>query len=150
MKKILFTYFSFLLFVSISQGQNGIITVKSSHNVQATTDSLVRVLNSKGMTVFARIDHAKGAKSVGKELRPTQLVIFGNPKIGTVLMQCNQEVGIDLPQKMLIWQDAKDQTWISYNNPDYLVNRHHLKECNGKIIANIKSALKKFAEAAAK
>jgi len=150
MKKILLTYFSFFLFVSISQGQNGIITVKSSHNVQATADSLVKVLNSKGMTVFARIDHAKGAKSVGKKLRPTQLVIFGNPKIGTVLMQCNQEVGIDLPQKMLIWQDAKDQTWISYNSPDYLVSRHHLKECNGKIIAKIKSALKKFAEAAAK
>ena len=150
MKKILLVCLSFFLLISVSQGQNGIISVKSSHSVQATGDSLVKVLNSKGMTVFARIDHAKGAKSVGKELRPTQLVIFGNPKIGTVLMQCNQEVGIDLPQKMLIWQDANDQTWISYNSPDYLVNRHNLKECNGKIIAKIKGALKKFAEAAAK
>lgn len=79
------------------------------------------------MTVFTRIDHSAGAKKVDKELRPTELVIFGNPKVGTPLMQCVQTVAIDLPQKMLIWQDEAGTTWLSYNNPSYLAKRHHIR-----------------------
>lgn len=92
---------------------NGVITVKSAHDVSATVEKLLSALQEKGMTVFARIDHAAGAASVNLELRPTQLVIFGNPKVGSLLMQCSQSTAIDLPQKALIWQDVSGQVWLS-------------------------------------
>ncbi len=150
MKRLVILSVFVLIFTSALFAGNGLVKVKSTHNVHATVDSLVKVLKSKGMTVFAVIDHQKGAESVGKKIRPTTVVIFGNPKIGTLLMQCNQTVAIDLPQKMLIWEDSSGQTWIAYNNPDYLVERHKLNDCNKKIVAKIKGALKKFAETAAK
>ena len=86
-----------------SHADDTLISVKSQHSVKETADRLENVLTEKGMTVFARIDHAAGAKKVEKILRPTELVIFGNPKVGTPLMQCAQSVAIDLPQKALIW-----------------------------------------------
>ncbi|BCO08021.1 hypothetical protein GF1_03970 [Desulfolithobacter dissulfuricans] len=102
----------------------------------------------KGMTVFARINHAEGAQKVGKKLRPTELIIFGNPRVGTPLMQCAQSVGIDLPQKALIWEDEKGQVWLFYNDPEYLADRHGIKGCD-EVIKKIANALGNFARTAA-
>ncbi|PVZ72338.1 DUF302 domain-containing protein [Pelagibaculum spongiae] len=123
------------------------IEVKSNHSVAATADKLEQVLTSKGMTVFTRIDHQKNAAGVNLKLAPTQVVIFGNPKIGTKLMQCSQGTAIDLPQKALIRQDEKGQVWLSYNNPAYLKARHQIEGCDA-VIGKVENALAKFAKAA--
>ena len=122
-------------------------SVKSAHDVKTTADRLETILKEKGMVVFARIDHAAGAKKVDKELRPTELVIFGNPNIGTLLMQCEQKMGLDLPMKALIWQDESGQTWYSYDNPDFLQAKHDVKGCD-PVFEKVKGALANFAKAA--
>lgn len=101
------------------------------------------------MTVFERINHSKGAKSAGLELRPTEVVIFGNPKVGTPLMLCSQSVAIDLPQKMLIWQDQAGDVWLAYNDPGYLAKRHNIEGCD-EVLGKISTALGNFAAAAAR
>jgi uncharacterized protein (DUF302 family) len=105
---------------------DGLIVVQSSHGPAETMDRLVAEIKAKGLTVFARIDHAAGAEEVGLPLRPTELVIFGNAKGGTPLMQSNQEIGLDLPLKALVWQDTANVSWISYNDPAWLAKRHGL------------------------
>jgi uncharacterized protein (DUF302 family) len=105
---------------------DGLIKVQSSHGPAETMERLVAEIRAKGLTVFARIDHASGAKEAGLTLRPTELLIFGNAKGGTPLMQSNQEIGIDLPLKALVWQDASGNSWISYNDPAWLAKRHGL------------------------
>jgi uncharacterized protein (DUF302 family) len=87
-------------------------------------DRLEAAVRAKGMTVFARIDHAAGAAEAGLTLRPTELLIFGNARAGTPLMQARQTIGIDLPLKALVWQDASGKTWLSYNDPPWVVSRH--------------------------
>ena len=135
-------------FVSTSLfAADGMVNVKSAHSVKTTADRLEKALNAKGMTVFARIDHAAGAKKAGKTLRPTELVIFGNPKVGTPLMQCSQSIAIDLPQKALIWQDADGAVYLSYNNPEYLAGRHKTEGCV-KVLQKVSGALGNFAAAA--
>ena len=124
-----------------------LISVKSAHDVSTTADRLENILKSKGMNVFARIDHAAGAKKADMELRPTELVIFGNPKVGTPLMKCSQSMAIDLPQKALIWEDKDGDVWLGYNDPDYLAKRHSLSGCD-EVLAKVKGALAKFAAAA--
>jgi uncharacterized protein (DUF302 family) len=101
------------------------------------------------MTVFNRINHAEGAKKIGSSLLPTELVIFGNPKVGTPLMVCSRSVAIDLPQKALIWEDDKGQVWLSYNNPTYLAERHGISGCQ-EVLKKVAGALKNFAAAATK
>ncbi|WP_235937732.1 DUF302 domain-containing protein [Marinobacter caseinilyticus] len=128
--------------------ESGFIARKSNHNVPDTADRLVAVLQENGMTVFDRINHAEAASAVGLELRPTEVVIFGNPKVGTPLMQCSQSVAIDLPQKILVWKDESGQVWIAYNDPKYLAKRHKIKGCDD-VIAKIDMALGNFARAAA-
>ncbi len=135
---------------SLALAADGAVNVKSSHDVVNTADRLETALSSKGMTIFARIDHAGGAKSVGLELRPTVLVIFGNPKAGTALMQCQQLAAIDLPQKALIWQAEDGQVWLTYNDPQYLAQRHQLKDCAGPALTKIAAALANFSKAATK
>jgi len=105
---------------------DGLIALKSSRGPKETMDRLVAEIEAKGLTVFARIDHAAGAKEAGLALLPTELVIFGNAKGGTPLMQANQAIGIDLPLKALVWQDAAGSTWLSYNDPAWLAQRHGL------------------------
>ena len=145
MRKLLLTSFiSFALLSSPLFAHEGLISVKSVHDVKVTADRLEEVLNAKGMKVFTRINHAAGAKSVGKDLRPTELVIFGNPKVGAPLMLCAQSIAIDLPQKALIWEDSAGQVWLSYNDPQYLAARHSMKGCK-KILAKVAGALGKFA-----
>ena len=105
---------------------DGLITMRSSHGPKDTMNRLEAQVRAKGMTVFARIDHAAGATEAGLPLRPTELLIFGNAKAGTPLMQAEQAIGIDLPLKMLVWQDASGATWLSYNDPTWLAQRHGL------------------------
>jgi uncharacterized protein (DUF302 family) len=104
----------------------GLTTIPSGYGPQETMNRLEAEIRAKGMTVFARIDHAAGAAAVGLSLRPTDLVIFGNAKGGTPLMQSVQTIGIDLPLKALVWQDASGKTWLSYNDPNWLAKRHTL------------------------
>lgn len=146
MKKLL-PMLLIMFFTGLAQANNGLVSVKSAHDVKTTADRLEAVLKKKGMTVFNRIDHAKGAKSVGNDLRPTELIIFGNPKIGSVLMGCAQTIAIDLPQKALIWQDGGGQVWLSYNEPTELAKRHRLPGCE-TVIQKVTGALGKFAKAA--
>jgi uncharacterized protein (DUF302 family) len=105
----------------------GLTTIPSSFGPKETMDRLVAEIRAKGMNVFARIDHAAGAAEVGLKLRPTELILFGNARGGTPLMQSVQTVGIDLPLKALVWQDAAGKTWISYNEPSGIAQRHHVK-----------------------
>ena len=147
MRSLLVVLLSITLVSPALAGENGLIDVKSAHDVKQTADRLESVLKEKGMTVFTRIDHAQGAKKVDKDLRPTELVLFGNPKVGTPLMQCAQSVAIDLPQKALIWQDNSGQVWLSYNDPKYLKKRHGIEGCD-EVIAKVEKALGNFAKKA--
>ena len=147
MRQLLYTFVGILLFTSLACADSGIISIKSSHDVKITADRLENTLKTKGMRVFIRINHAEGAKKVGKNLRPTEVIIFGNPKVGTPLMQCSQSAGIDLPQKALIWKDEAGQVWLSYNDPKYLAKRHGIKGCI-EVIKKIENALRNFANAA--
>jgi uncharacterized protein (DUF302 family) len=105
---------------------DGLTTIRSSFGPTDTMNRLEAEVRAKGMTVFARIDHAAGAAEAGLSLRPTELLIFGNAKGGTPLMQSIQTIGIDLPLKALVWQDASGNTWLSYNDPSWLATRHGL------------------------
>ncbi|MDZ7747816.1 MAG: DUF302 domain-containing protein [Halofilum sp. (in: g-proteobacteria)] len=126
---------------------DGMVSMRSAHDVATTTERLVDTLEAKGMTVFRVIDHAAGAEGAGLELRPTRLVIFGNPKIGTRLMQCGQTAAIDLPQKMLVWEDASGATRVGYNAAEYVAERHDTGPCNG-VVEKVGKALQAFAAAA--
>ncbi len=105
---------------------DGLTTMRSSHGSKDTMNRLEATVKAKGMTVFARIDHAAGAAEAGLSLRPTELLIFGNAKAGTPLMQSSQAIGIDLPLKALVWEDGSGNTWLSYNDPNWLAKRHGL------------------------
>ena len=147
MRQVLYTITALFLLASLSYADNGVISVKSSHEVKATADRLENTLKQKGMTVFIRINHAAGAQKVGKKLRPTELVVFGNPKVGTPLMLCSQSMAIDLPQKALIWEDQEGTVWFSYNDPNYLVERHGITGC-AEVIKKLEKALSNFVKAA--
>ncbi|UCH21109.1 MAG: DUF302 domain-containing protein [Deltaproteobacteria bacterium] len=147
MRRLAFGLMMCLLYTSLASADTGFVNVRSNHNVKKTADRLEAVLTQKGMTVFIRIDHAAGAKRVGKRLRPTELIIFGNPEVGAPLMQCSQSVGLDLPQKALIWEDEAGLVWLSYNDPKYLAQRHGLTKC-AEILKKVENALRNFAIAA--
>lgn len=138
-----------LLLGPLTHAADGLIVVKSNHGVAETADRLEAVLQEKGMKVMNRINHAAGAESAGMELRPTELVIFGNPKVGTPLMQCAQSVAVDLPQKALIWEGEQGQVWLGYNDPAYLKARHAIEGCD-EVLGKVNNALAGFAEAATK
>ena len=138
-----------LLFSGTTLAVDGMINVQSSHNVKETADRLERLLKEKGMTVFDRIKHSEGAAGVGIELRDTELILFGNPKVGSPLMKCQQSVAIDLPQKALIWNDSHSKVWISYNDPKYIKKRHNVSGCDG-VILKIEKALAGITAAATK
>jgi uncharacterized protein (DUF302 family) len=151
MKRIALLAISLIVvFATMSMaGNSGLVNVKSTHSVAATADRLERLLAEKGMQLFLRLNHAEGAGNVGITLRPTELLIFGNPKVGAPLMAKQQPVGIDLPQKMLVWQDESGQVWLTYNDPDYLADRHGLDK-NLPPLLKVKQALSAFAQAAGK
>lgn len=130
-----------------SNEEKGLVTLRSNHSVQVTANTLKSLIESKGMTVFASVNHQQNAAGVDLTLRPTQVIMFGNPKAGTPLMQCEQTVAIDLPQKMLISEDAEGRVWLSYNNPEYLKSRHNIKGCD-EVINNVSMALMNLSTAA--
>ena len=103
---------------------NGIISIPSNHSVDQTVEKLKGILQAKGVALFALIDHSGEAEKVGMKMRPTKLLIFGNPKAGTPVMQAAPSIAIDLPLKILIWEDAEGRVWLSYNSPAYLQRRH--------------------------
>jgi uncharacterized protein (DUF302 family) len=105
---------------------NGIVNKPSRHSVDDTLGKLQNILETKGIAVFALIDHSGEAAKVGMKMRPTKLLIFGNPKGGTPLMLAAPSIAIDLPVKILIWQDDQEKVWVSYNTPEYLAERHGL------------------------
>jgi uncharacterized protein (DUF302 family) len=122
-------------------GDHGLITVASSWSVGETIDRLQTVVTGVGLLVFARIDHAGNAARAGMELRPTELLIFGNPRGGTPLMQDRQTSGIDLPVKALAWQDAKGKVWLTYNDATWLADRHGLGAGSETAIRAIEAGL---------
>ena len=123
----------------------GIIKIKSKHSVNETINRLETVLNKKGMTIFKRVNHTAGADKVGLHLRPTELLIFGNPKVGTPLMLCSQTAALDLPQKALAYKDENGQVWLVYNDPAYMAKRHNIKNCEAAV-QKVTNALAKFAK----
>ena len=127
---------------------DGLVTLRSSHGPKETMTRLEAAVKAKGLTVFARVDHAAGAAEVGLSLRPTDLLIFGNAKGGTPLMQSVQTVGIDLPLKALVWQDASDNTWLAYNDPAGLAKRHGLTREADASVSALAAALAALAKAA--
>jgi uncharacterized protein (DUF302 family) len=123
----------------------GLITKRSSFGPEETMKRLEAEVKAKGLTVFAHVDHAAGAAAVGLSLRPTDLLIFGNAKGGTPLMQATQSIGIDLPLKALVWQDADGVTWVSYNDPAWFANRHGLDESSQATVNALTGALNAIA-----
>lgn len=112
----------------------GIIDHPSSHSVDETVDRLKKILESKGIMVFADIDHSGEAEKVGMKMRPTRLLIFGSPKAGTPLMLAAPSIALDLPLKILIWEDGQGKVWLSYSSPAYLQQRHGVPQ---GLVANI-------------
>jgi uncharacterized protein (DUF302 family) len=127
---------------------DGLTSLRSSNSPRDTMNRLEAEVKARGMTVFARIDHAAGAAAAGLSLRPTEVLIFGNAKSGTLLMQSVQTIGIDLPLKAMVWQDASGETWLSYNGPAWLAHRHGLSSESGHVIGNMSAALADIAKAA--
>lgn len=127
---------------------DGLVRVKSAHGVKETLDRLETALKDKGVNIVARVDHAASAEKVGLKLRPTSVLVFGNPKAGTPLMQCKQTIAIDLPQRALAWQDEAGQVWLAYNDQQALAKRHALAGCDEAVKANA-GALANFAKGAA-
>ena len=125
----------------------GLTSIQSRFDPKETMDRLDAEIRAQRMTVFARIDHAGGAAVVGLKLRPTELIIFGNARGGTPLMQSAQTVGIDLPLKALVWQDAAGKTWISYNEPGWIAERHGITDAQPVInkMADLLSAISRKA-----
>ena len=134
----------FVAFFSYANAADGLVAVKSPYGAKATMDKFEMIVKDKGLNVFARVDHAAGAAKIGKTLRPTEVLIFGNPQGGTPFMECAQSVGIDLPLKVLVWEDVSSQVWLGYNDPVYLAQRHGVAQC--PIAENLRKALAGFAE----
>jgi len=130
---------------SLASAADGLIAVKSPHSATTTMNRFEELAKQRGLTVFARIDHAAGAAKVGKTLRPTEVLIFGNPKGGTPFMECAQSVGIDLPMKALVWEDVSAQVWLGYNDPAFLAQRHGVAQC--PVVESLRKVLTGLAEA---
>jgi uncharacterized protein (DUF302 family) len=126
--------------------KNGIVDVPSNHSVDQTVDKLKGILQSKGITLFIVIDHSGEAAKVGMKMPPTKLLIFGNPKGGTPLMLAAPSIALDLPLKILVWEDTQGKVWLSYNSPEYLKERHDLPQDLVQNIAVIKALATNAAE----
>ncbi|MEO5697315.1 MAG: DUF302 domain-containing protein [Burkholderiaceae bacterium] len=125
--------------VSTAGAADGLIAAQSPHGAKETMDRFEKIVKKRGLKVFLRLDHAAGAAKIGKTLRPTEVLVFGNPEGGTPFMECAQTVGIDLPLKALVWQDASSQVWLGYNDPAYLAARHGVPDC--PVVPNLQKAL---------
>ena len=126
--------------------REGIVEKPSNHSVEETVDKIKSILQSKGITLFALIDHSGEAEKIGMKMPPTKLLIFGSPKAGTPLMLAAPSIAIDLPLKLLVWEDQQGKVWISYNSPEYLTERHGLPQNLLPNIALIETLAAKAAE----
>jgi uncharacterized protein (DUF302 family) len=125
---------------------NGLVSVQSRVSAHETLVRFLAALATRKLTVFARVDHAAGAASVGLTLRPTDVVIFGNPMGGTALMQDQQSAGIDLPLKVLVWEDADGKVWLTYNDPAWVAQRHGLGAASGAAVTAMAALLSAIAQ----
>ena len=149
MKKLLSIFLALVLAGCAAHRMNegpahGVRAVQSPHSVKVTIDRFEAAAKARGLNIFARIDHAAGAQRIGKTLRPTELLVFGNPQGGTPLMECAQGAGIDLPLKALAWQDAAGAVWLSFNEPRFLMHRHGGGDCQ-PAVDNLTKALEALA-----
>ncbi len=129
-----------------SAADNGIVNTPSNHSVDETVEKLEAILQAKGVALFALVDHSGEAAKIGIAIRPTKLLIFGNPKAGTPLMLAAPSSALDLPLKLLVWEDAQGKVWISHNSPQYLQARHHLPQDLMQNIAVVDMLAAKAAE----
>lgn len=144
------TYFVLTVIFLVSlqiKAQDAITKIEVKTNVEQTVKKLTSILDSKDLKVFSVIDHQKGAESASLELLPSTLIIFGNPKMGTKLMNCDQAVGIDLPMKYLVYEDKNGKTWIEYWKPSLLAKKYNLDACE-PVLTKMDGALAKFASLA--
>lgn len=147
MKKWVLVMWTILMIPGVAAAQDGLISVKSSFDVVATANRLESALDARGITRFARIDHAAGAQTIDQALRPTLLILFGSPAMGTPLIQRSRSIAIDLPLKALIWEDSAGQAWLSYNAPEELARRHGITEM-AEVVQHMQQALSDLAMAA--
>ena len=146
MNRLLALVFASLLALSPAAfGADGLVAIKSPFAAKETMNRFEENAKQRGLNVFARIDHAAGAEKIGKTLRPTEVLIFGNPQGGTPFIECTQSVGIDLPLKALVWEDAEGQVWLGYNDPAFLAQRHGVAQCPA--VSGLSKALSGLAEA---
>jgi len=143
MKIIAFLFLSLLSTVAVAA--EGLIVIDSPYGVDETTDRLEKVVKEAGFTIAVRWNHGKGAEKVGLELRPEQLLIFGKPKAGTLLMQSSPTAGIDLPVKYLVWEDARGKVHVAWNDPAWIAARHGISDRAG-LVKKMQGALRKLAE----
>ncbi|MCK5382621.1 MAG: DUF302 domain-containing protein [Gammaproteobacteria bacterium] len=136
-----------LFFLTSASAGDGLVSKKSGVGVEETLDRLEAVLEKKGITIFSRVSHTAGAEDAGIELRPTELLIFGNPKLGSHFFTSRQTAGIDLPMKALAWEDVDGQVWLTYNDPQYIADRHGISD-RQEIVKKMSSALDKMTNAA--
>ena len=129
-----------------SHKESGLIDIPSNHSVEETVEKLKGILQAKGITLFALVDHSGEAGKAGMQMRPTKLLIFGNPKAGTPVMLAAPSSAIDLPLKILIWEDAQGKVWVTYNSPIYLQERHNLPPELVQNVGAIETLAKKAAE----
>jgi len=134
---------SLVFSLSAWSADNGLVIKQSPYSAVKTLDRWEQILKQKHIRVFARISHRQNAAGVGLKLRPTELLIFGNPKLGTHFFLSNQTAGIDLPMKAMAWEDANGKTWVAYNDPQYIADRHGIKD-QADIIKKMKGALENF------
>lgn len=127
---------------------SGWTQIRSTHNAAQTMQRLEEAVAQKGLHIFAKINHSAAAEKVGLTLRPTELLIFGSPKIGTRLMQCSQTTGADLPLKMLVWTDAHGHTWLGYTDPETIAKRHDARNC--PVVTKMHMAMAALAKAASR
>lgn len=124
-----------------NQPMEELITISGNHPFKETIEKVISLIKEKEFTIFSRIDHAAEARRQGISLRPTELIIFGNPKIGTLLMQDQQTCGIDLPVKILAWEDASGKVWLSYNTMSHLKTKHQLTEESHAVLRKIEEVV---------
>ena len=129
-----------------SNADTGIVSVPSNHSVDQTVEKLDGILKAKGVKLFALVDHSSEAEKAGMHMRPTKLLIFGNPNAGTPLMIASPTIAIDLPLKILVWEDSNGKAWVTYNTPAYLQTRHHLPSNLVQNIAVVEALAAKAAE----
>ena len=138
---------SLLVFAMPTLANDYLITLQSQHSVAETAEKFAQLAEEKGLRIFARIDHAKNAAGVDLTLKPSQVILFGNPNAGTVLMQCAATVAIDLPQKVLVWEDHEGKVWLAYPNPAFLKELHTIEGCDS-VLEKITGLLAMLAGAA--